>query len=531
MVQYRAQAVHRILPPASGSYKGAVANAGVVAADTSASEGTQAPGTDNGWFGDAPRPSEGFILWTASCGPMAAESSTDANAVEREVLARIAPTPALLARVADVRERLVLAATEAARARKAPLVRALVAGSAARGTFLTDRFDFDLFLLFPTTLDRAGLEAEGMAIGRAILTSPETRYAQHPYLRGRYEEFSVEAVPGYAVADGAHPLTAVDRTPFHQAWLSERYTAALVEQVRLTKSFLRALGVYGSEAKTGGFSGYLVELLVIKFGGFRPLLESARGWTIPTKLSHDPKASPRVPDDVALVVDDPVDPARNVSTALTRRNLALFLLAADRYLRSPSVEAFAVRPSVAMARSDGIERSGVRGTHVTVVRLERPTLVDDILYPQLRKAERAVATEVERIGFTVVGTASAASHEELIVLLEVGHRSLPAVQVRMGPPVGLARADDFLAKWTAPTAPVLQGPFLTEDGRLAVETLRAGRQVESLLAEAWPRLPVGKDLRAGPAPSIRPLSEAPDSPALLEALPALFAKRLPWLGP
>jgi tRNA nucleotidyltransferase (CCA-adding enzyme) len=452
------------------------------------------------------------------------------DAVEREVLARIAPTPTLLARVAEVREKLVAAATAAATARKSPLVRALVAGSAARGTFLTDRFDFDLFLLFPTTLDRAGLEAEGMAIGRAMLTDPETRYAQHPYLRGRYEEFSVEAVPGYAVADGAHPLTAVDRTPFHQAWLAERYTPELVAQVRLTKQFLRGLGIYGSEAKTGGFSGYLVELLVIKFGGFRALLEAARGWSIPTKLTHDPRSNPRVPDDVALVVDDPVDPARNVSTALTRRNLALFLLAADHYLRSPDLDAFRPRPIVPMARQEGVERAQLRGTHVTVLRLPRPTLVDDILYPQLHKAERAVATEAERLGFSVIGTASAAAPEELVVLLEVGHRSLPAVQVRMGPPVGLARADDFLAKWSLPGAPVLQGPHLTDDGRLSVETLRAERQVESLLAEAWPRLPVGKDLRAGNAPSIRSLSEAPDSTALLEALPALFAKRLPWLA-
>ncbi|MCI4334003.1 MAG: CCA tRNA nucleotidyltransferase, partial [Thermoplasmata archaeon] len=440
---------------------------------------------------------------------MGAEGAAEIDAVEREVLDRIAPSADLLARVAQVRDRLVEMATSAAKERNSPLVRALVAGSAARGTFLSDRFDFDLFLLFPPTLDRESLEREGMAIGRAILTAPERRYAQHPYLRGRFEEFSVEAVPGYAVADGAHPLTAVDRTPFHQAWLAQRYTPALVGQVRLTKQFLRGLGAYGSEAKTGGFSGYLVELLVIKFGGFRALLEAARGWSIPTKVSHDLAANPRVPDDVALVVDDPVDPGRNVSTALTRRNLALFILASDHYLRAPTTDAFRVRPTVPMARQDGVERSKLRGTHVVVLRLDRPLLVDDILYPQLHKAERAVATEAERLGFAVLGTASAAGTAELIVLLEVDHRALPAVQVRMGPPVGLARADDFLAKWTATGAPVVQGPHLTEDGRLSVETLRTERQVETLLAEAWARLPVGKDLRAGPSPSIRPLSEAP----------------------
>jgi tRNA nucleotidyltransferase (CCA-adding enzyme) len=461
-----------------------------------------------------------------------ADAGSRADQVEREVLGRITPRPELLARVADLREELVRVAEAAARERKSPLVRAIVAGSAARGTFLVDRFDFDLFLLFPTTLDRAGLEAEGMAIGRAILTAPETRYAQHPYLRGRYGDFSVEAVPGYAVADGAHPMTAVDRTPFHQAWLSERETPELVDQVRLAKQFLRAHGIYGSEAKTGGFSGYLVELLVLHFGGFRPLLVAARGWTIPVRVAHDPSAKPRVPDDVALVVDDPVDPARNVSTALTRRNLALFILAADRYLTAPEPSAFVPHPVPLVGRPDGLERTKRRATHVAVLTFERPKLVDDILYPQLQKAERAVATEAERLGFAVVGTSSAAGEGDLVVLLEVGHRALPAVQVRSGPPVGVARSDDYLAKWGPGRADVVQGPYLTEDGKLAVETIRTERQVESLLSEAWTRLPVGKDLRAGRPPSVRPLAEVSDSPALQEAMTLLFEKRLPWaVGP
>jgi tRNA nucleotidyltransferase (CCA-adding enzyme) len=451
-----------------------------------------------------------------------------ADAVEREVLSRISPTPELLARVVEVRELAVAAAVAAAKERKSPLVRALVAGSAARATFLVDRFDLDLFLLFPTDLSRERLEEEGMAIGRAILSEPETRYAQHPYLRGRFEGFSVEAVPGYAVADGGHPMTAVDRTPFHQAWLIERQTPVLVEQIRLAKQFLRAHGLYGSEARTGGFSGYLVELLVLQFGGLRPWLEAARHWSIPQRVSHDPAAKPRVPDDVALVVDDPVDPQRNVSTALTRRNLATLILAADQYLRAPSLGAFEVRPTPPMSIDEGIERAKDRATHVAVVTFARPPLVDDILYPQLAKAERAVAAEAERFGFSVLGTASAAAGAEVAVLLEVAHRTLPAVQVRRGPPVGLTRADDFLGKWTGAEAPVLQGPYVDADGELAVETRRSERHIEALLVEAWSRLPVGKDLRAGPPPSVRPLGEGPSSEATAEALRSLFDKRLPW---
>ncbi|EQD59313.1 tRNA CCA-pyrophosphorylase, partial [mine drainage metagenome] len=189
-----------------------------------------------------------------------------ADRVEAEVSARIAPSVDTLARVERARRELVERVQEAARARQSPLVRALVAGSAARGTFLSDRLDIDLFLLFAPDLPRDRLREEGLALGHAILSDPETRYAEHPYLRGRFHGFAVDAVPGYAVTDPSRPQSPVDRTPFHQEYLSARETPELVGQVRLAKQFFRALGVYGSEARTEGVSGYLVELLVLHFG-------------------------------------------------------------------------------------------------------------------------------------------------------------------------------------------------------------------------------------------------------------------------
>ena len=58
----------------------------------------------------------------------------EADRVEASIAARIAPSPEFLARVEQVRTELVRRVEEAARARAGPLVRALVAGSAARGT-------------------------------------------------------------------------------------------------------------------------------------------------------------------------------------------------------------------------------------------------------------------------------------------------------------------------------------------------------------------------------------------------------------
>lgn len=451
--------------------------------------------------------------------------------VEEAVRRRIAPDAATLARVAGAVDRLIARAQTAAAGRPVQPRRILVAGSAARGTFLRDRLDIDLFFLYPQTVSRADLEREGLALAGSVLESPETRYAEHPYLRGAFEGFAVDAVPGYAVEDPSQPLSAVDRTPFHQAFLTARQTPTMVDDVRLLKQFLRAHRLYGSEARTGGFSGYLVELLVLRFGSFHAVVAEARQWRLPVRIPWSAAARPRVPDDVAFVMDDPVDPNRNVATALSRRNLAAFILASQAFLERPSEAAFDPSPPPTLTLADARHRVEARGTHVAALTLPRPDLVDDVLYPQIRKAERAVAEEAERLGFGVVGTAGAAGPERILVLVEVAEATLPAVRVRPGPPAGIDRGESFLRKWTAPDADVLQGPYLDHLGNLAVETRRTERSLEGLLVEALPRLPVGKDLKsgAGSAARILPLAGLTDGPEVPVALGELLGKRLPWL--
>ncbi len=467
-----------------------------------------------------------------SSRPPAAGSDTDAGAVEAAVSAQIAPSPELLERVARVRTELVRRVEEAAKARGSPLVRALVAGSAARGTFLQDRLDIDLFLLFPPELPRDRLREEGLALGRAVLTEPETRYAEHPYLRGKFEGFAVDAVPGYAVSDSAHPLSAVDRTPFHQAYLTERETPETVREIRLTKQFLRAIGVYGSEARTEGVSGYLVELLIVRFGTFHALLTEARRWRIPVRLTEPDQEPPRLPENVALILPDPVDPHRNVASALSRRNLGLLILAAGAYLDRPSEQWFEIALPARLTRDDALARIQVRGTHVTVVTLPRPDLVDDTLYPQVRKAGRAIAEELTRSEFPPLGWALAVDGSRVYLVFEVPHSRRSAVRMQDGPPAGIDRVGNFLEKWTSPEAPLLQGPYVREDGSLAVETRRKEQTVEEVLRGVFPRLSLGRDLTPSDPKevTIQPLAEVAESPGLLVALRELLDKRLPWLG-
>ena len=178
---------------------------------------------------------------------------------------------------------------------------------------------------------------------------------------------------------------------------------------------------------------------------------------------------------MALVLADPVDPNRNVASALSRRNLGLFILAAGAYLDQPSERFFEPRPNAPLSKEAAAAIVRARGTHVTVAVLPRPDLVDDTLYPQVRKAARAVADELARSEFAVLGEASAADASSVVITVEVAHPRRPLVRVQDGPPAGVDRAGHFLEKWGTKDSPVLQGPYVRPDGSLGVDTHRAER--------------------------------------------------------
>ncbi len=452
-----------------------------------------------------------------------------ADRLEAQLARELTPTTELRTRLKEAREALVALATRKAQEGGIPLRTAMVCGSVARETYLPGNHDMDLFLLFDPALPAPELERQGLALAFRILDSPEKRYAQHPYLRGRFQGFAVDAVPGYRVERGDRPLTAVDRTPFHQEYLAARLDERLRSEIRLLKRFLRGIGVYGAETRTEGFSGYLQELLVLRHGGFRPLLQEASRWRIPQRLAPE-GPEPSVQEDAALVLADPVDPHRNVSSAVSRRSLATFILASAEYLKAPAREFFYPPSRPPPTPEDRQRELSRRGSAVAGLSFPTPELVDDILYPQLRKAQRALAASLQRVGFGVLGTASAKGDDHCIILVETTTVQVSPVHVQEGPPVGLEHAHRFLEKWSGTGPPILQGPYITPEGRLQVEVPRTLRDLPDVIRSELPQLSVGRDLRDPVLRHGKVLDwEAIRTDAVASvALQELWGKSLPW---
>jgi tRNA nucleotidyltransferase (CCA-adding enzyme) len=367
-------------------------------------------------------------------------------------------------------------------------------GSTARDTWLAGDRDVDLFVRFPTDLPREDLERFGLEVGHAVVPDGREEYAEHPYVHGEVEGFAVDLVPCYAVDAPTDIQSAVDRTPFHTRYLAERVDADLAGEVRVTKRFLTGIGVYGSDLRTRGFSGYLTELLVLEHGGFRPLVEAAADWHPP--VAFDPEGHGDLENgstfDDPLVVVDPTDPDRNVAAVCSAAALARFQHYARELLADPCESLFESREPDPLDPAAVRETFAGRATTPVALAFDRPDIVDDQLYPQLEKSLDGLRGELDRRGFDVLRAATFAD-DTAVLLFELAVAERPRVERHEGPPVHVRdHAAGFFEAYE--DRKDVYGPFVDGD-RYVVERDREFTTAEAFLtSEAVSDVALGADI-------------------------------------
>jgi tRNA nucleotidyltransferase (CCA-adding enzyme) len=411
-------------------------------------------------------------------------SPSSCSQILSEVLERVRPTEADRKRLEEVSGSILTRISHLASERGLAL-QAMLAGSAARGTWLAGDHDLDIFLALPVGSDL------GLALEVARLVSPhyEERYAEHAYVHARMDDFDVDLVPCYILEDATTLKSAVDRTPFHTRYVASRIDG-LQEEVLLLKQFMKGCGVYGSELKTGGFSGYLAELLILRYRSFVSTLRGASIWRPGETIDLEGHSARPHPDP--LVVVDPVDAKRNVAAALTLEKMLQFSAASRCFLRDPGTAYFF--PKRQLPISDGMLERQIqeRGSCLILVDISAPAIVDDVLFPQLRKAEESARSILEKNGFRLLRSDVGCSDGRAYILFELVVWELPIVQIRLGPPVW---EDEHLSRFVDAHPEALSGPYIA-NGRAAVEVPRRYTTARDLLDRELPKLSLGKHLSA-----------------------------------
>lgn len=220
-------------------------------------------------------------------------------------------------------------------------------GSFAKGTYLSNDFDVDIFVQFDR---KTYLKADISKILKTTLKEfkPTSLHGSRDYFQFSKASIRYEVVPVIKIKKASESLNVTDFSPLHVSWVSKRIKK-LHDDIRLAKQFFKAAGVYGAESYIRGFSGHVIDMLVIIHKGFIPLLKAASRWKPPVVLDfgqvHKGKALEHLNPSKTqspLIVIDPIQPDRNASASLSQEKFARLVIAASSFLNNPSTRAFTI---------------------------------------------------------------------------------------------------------------------------------------------------------------------------------------------
>lgn len=412
----------------------------------------------------------------------------DPSTLISKVLPLCEPTQSEERRIAEVAKE-AKALVDNYVARLDDVVDVVFGGSFAKGTWLPHHADIDIFVKIMPSVGVEKFEEMGRNIGSEALKNfgPKLRYSDHPYVEVFVKKVRVNVVPCYDVEQGKWQ-SAADRSPFHTRYISSNFDDEKRRQARLLKKFLKSVGIYGAEISTEGFSGYVSEVLVLKYSSFENLLRAAADWQERQIIAVSDYDSDfvRVSNSPVIIID-PVDSRRNLGTAISPESVAKFMLAARKFLEKPSLDFF----------KEGKYRRGTIKLlpNVLVVEFSHEKKSPDIIWGQLKRSLSAIAKQLELAHFEVLRSSCVTDEKSsaaLAFLLE--SITLPPYTKRKGPEV-FRRKDtaSFLSNRKKPLA-----SWVDREMRIAMVIERratdARKFVKSLLINHRENSGVSKDL-------------------------------------
>lgn len=296
-------------------------------------------------------------------------------------------------------------------------------GSFAKGTWLTKNADIDIFIKFKKEISEENFEEISKKIGFESMKeyNPYVRYSEHPYVEAKIKKTKINVVPCYDVKKG-NWKSAADRSPFHTSHMKKALTHKMRNEVRLLKTFLQAAGIYGAEMARQGFSGYVSEVLILKFGSFENVVKSI------AKINENQIIGTTTKKfDTPIAIIDPIDSNRNLAAAISEENIGKFILICRGFQLNPSKKFFA--PIKAKATKNNLE-------NILVIKFNFKIRSPDIIWGQIKRATNSLKTQLEIGGFHVLrSTAHTDEKKEAFLIFLLESTVIPKKYIKIGPDV------------------------------------------------------------------------------------------------
>jgi tRNA nucleotidyltransferase (CCA-adding enzyme) len=365
---------------------------------------------------------------------------TDINSVISKALQLCQPSSKEVQHLTEIAEE----AMKLLRQYYSPMITDVVlGGSFAKGTWLKRKdihdnsvksegcTDIDIFIKIDVSLQDEEFDELAKKIAKQSLSgyNPRLRYSSHPYVEAYVKGIRVNVVPCYNVEKGRWK-SAADRSPFHTEYIRDNLDDEKKNQVRLLKKFLKSIGVYGAEIATAGFSGYVTEILILKYGSFVSVLKAISN----IKEDKNVISIGKFDEDVLkifqspIIIIDPIDSRRNLGTAISAESVGKAVLAARAFLEKPSLDFFREKKERFNETFKEIY------SNLLIVEFFYRQRSPDIIWGQIKRTLNAISKQLCIANFTVIrsiGDIDEKGHATFVFLLEA--ITLPPYMARTGP--------------------------------------------------------------------------------------------------
>lgn len=198
-------------------------------------------------------------------------------------------------------------------------------GSYAKNTHLKGNFDVDLFFIFSPVVQDGEKQKQLEQTLQQIGVEYSLQRGSRIYFSGIYKEegvgeFKFECVPTQTFEDISQIINSTDVSIFHvnnfQSEVSKN--PQLPDEVRLAKQWCKSKKLYGAESYIQGFSGHSIECLLIQLQTFENFILFLCTMEYGQILYFNKQKYEMSKDKLsALIIQDPIIPTRNASSALS----------------------------------------------------------------------------------------------------------------------------------------------------------------------------------------------------------------------
>jgi len=307
-------------------------------------------------------------------------------------------------------------------------VKILVGGSVAKDTFLETR-DIDIFVKFPE---------DTKDISRKLIHALKKKYrirvmhGSRDYVNFTYKKHNVEIIPVLDI-DPKEAKNTMDVSPYHVNYIKKNLINS--NEVRLLKQFCKNNGIYGAESYMSGYSGYLLELLIIKYKTFANLIFNVSKWQsgifidLMNYYSSKREANASI-EKTPLMVIDPVLKKRNVAASVSEEMFARFIFLCKSFLREPTNKFFFKKHVVTVDKLK--KESKKRETKLFIYKHKIKKHSKERELSKLKRKMRKIKRQLEVNDFIIY---SYGLLEDGIMYFEIYNPILPPIKKTEGPPV------------------------------------------------------------------------------------------------